>query len=97
MQTLASQIVRSRPTRWSAKEENGGDEQDAKLHETLTRWGMNPEAWLAQLHRLDRQCTRALGTVERVLERARGAAQQRFHGVSLCRALFAAATSDAFT
>ena len=58
---------------------------------------MNPAVWLALHHQLDRQCTRALGTVERVLERARGVAQQRFHGVSLCRALFAATTSDAFT
>jgi hypothetical protein len=35
--------------------------------------------------------------VPRILERASGVTQQRFHGVSLCRALFAATPSDAFT
>ena len=54
------------------------------------------DALLAQPPQLDRQCTR-LGTAERVLRRARGAAQQRFHGVRLCRELFAAPTSEGFT
>ena len=70
---------------------------DAALHETLTRWGLHATVWLAKLQQLDRQCTRALGTAERVLRRAREAAQQRFHGVRLCRELFAAPASEGFT
>ncbi len=70
---------------------------DASLHETLSRWGLNAPIWLAKLQQLDRQCTRALGTAERVLHRAREAAQQRFHGVGLCRELFAAPGSEGFT
>jgi hypothetical protein len=70
---------------------------DAALHETLSRWGLNAPIWLTKLQQLDRQCTRALGTAERVLRRAREAAQQRFHGVGLCRELFAAPGSEGFT
>ena len=58
-------------------------EVDSQLRDALERWGMNPTAWLARLDQLDRQCARALGVAQRVLERARGLAQQRFHGPSL--------------
>ena len=51
--------------------------EDTTLHEPLARWGMNPPAWLAQFQQLDHQCARA-GTPQRVLECARGVAQQRF-------------------
>ena len=58
-------------------------------------------SWLAEIQQLDRQCMRALGTAERVLRRAQEVAQQRFHGISLCRAVFApapaAAPTDGFT
>ena len=95
--TLASRIVteRGEPIAMPAAE---SDQLDATgLHAALARWGINPAAWLAQFQHLDRQCTRALGTAERVLRRAREAAQQRFHGISFCRAVFATAPSDGFT
>jgi hypothetical protein len=95
--TLATRIVASRQTPPTTNAAGDEGTQDATLHELLARWGMNPAAWLAQFQQLDHQCARALGTAQRVLERARGVAQQRFQGVNLCRALFAAATSDAFT
>ena len=95
--TLASRIVTERgPSRAThAAESDPLDE--AGLHAALARCGINPAVWLAQFQRLDRQCTRALGTAERVLRRAREMAQQRFHGISLCRAVFATAPSDGFT
>ena len=97
VRTLASRIVTSRQTPPTTNEAGDEGTQDATLHELLARWGMNPAAWLAQFQQLDHQCARALGTAQRVLERARGVAQQRFQGVNLCRALFAATTSDGFT
>ncbi len=66
------------------------------LHVALARWGINPEVWLAQFQQLDRQRMRALGTAERVLRRTREVARQRFHGISHCRAVFAAVPSDGF-
>ena len=67
------------------------------LEEVLTRWGMNPSAWLTQLEQLDRQCTRALGAAHRVLQRAGEAAQRWFHGIGWCREVFVDSPSDAFT
>lgn len=95
--TLAARIVmnRSAPPAMHAEEQDSLD--DTVLHDTLTRWGLNPTVWLAQLHQLDRRCTRALGAADRVLQRAQSVAQQQFQGVSFCRALFAAAPSDGFT
>lgn len=95
--TLASRIVRegSEPR---APRDAGPDSLDEMgLHAALARLGINPVAWLAQFQQLDRQCTRALGTAERVLRRAQEVARQRFHGITLCRAVFAAAPSDGFT
>jgi len=71
--------------------------RNPRLHAALARWGINPAVWLAQFQRLDCHCTRALGTSERVLRRAREVAQQRFHGISLCRAVFATTPADGFT
>ena len=95
--TLASRIVteRGEPIVMPAAESDQLDETE--LHAALARWGINPAAWLTQFQHLDRQCTRALGTAERVLRRAQEVAQQRFHGIALCRAVFATAPSDGFT
>ena len=96
VRTLASRIVRERKGEPSATLAAGPEELDeAGLHAALTRWGINPAVWLAQFKQLDRQCMRALGTAERVLRRAQEVAQQRFHGISLCRAVFAAAPAAA--
>jgi hypothetical protein len=95
--TLASRIVRERAES-RATHAAGPDQLDETgLHAALARWGINPAVWLAQFQRLDCQCTRALGTAERVLRRAREVAQQRFHGISLCRAVFATTPADGFT
>jgi hypothetical protein len=95
--TLVSRIVRERgePSATHAAESDPLDETG--LHAALARWGIHPAVWLAQFQRLDRQCTRALGTAERVLRRAQAVAQQRFHGISLCRAVFATMPADGFT
>jgi hypothetical protein len=95
--TLAARIVLSRSPPSAPPFEARDLLDDASLHETLRRWGLNASVWLAKLQQLDRQCTRALGTAERVLRRAREGAQQRFHGVGLCRELFAAPASEGFT
>ena len=102
---LASRIVRERsqPTATRPAGPDQRDQQDQReldepeLHAALARWGFNPAVWLAQFERLDRQCTRALGTAERVLRRAQEVAQQRFHGIAFCRAVFAEAPSEGFT
>ncbi len=65
--------------------------------EMLEQWGMAPEPWLASIRHLDRQCTRALGTAQHVLERAQQAAQRWFHGIRRCREIFVASDSDEFT
>lgn len=78
-QTLASRIVTSRSAQPTTTETSADDTDNAALHDTLTRWGMNSSVWLAMLDQLDRQCTRASGTAERVLQRAQAGAQQRFH------------------
>ena len=101
--TLASRIVRerSRPGAPRPTVPDQPDPQDLmdepELHAALARWGFNPAVWLAQFERLDRQCTRALGRAERVLRRAQEVAQQRFHGIAFCRAVFAEASSEGFT
>ena len=96
--TLAGRIVRERKGEPTAAHAAGPEELDETgLHAALARWGINPAVWLAQFQRLDCQCTRALGTAERVLRRAREVAQQRFHGISLCRAVFATTPADGFT
>jgi len=97
VQTLARRVVTFGAVCLATHEGEHDSMQDTALFETLSRWGMNPAAWLTQLHRLDHQCTRVLGTASNVFERARGVAQQRFHGIRLCRELFAASRSDAFT
>jgi hypothetical protein len=89
VRTLASRIV------GTGTAPSAGD--DAALHATLARWGLNPAAWLAQFQTLDRRCTRALGPAERVLQRAREVDQQRFNGIQLCRDIFAAAPAEGFT
>jgi hypothetical protein len=81
----------------SGAREPGQETLEAGLRDTLRRWGMNPEGWLAGLAQLDRQCQRALGRVDRLLDRAQQVARQRFHGVRLCRALFAADRPEGFT
>jgi hypothetical protein len=95
--TLAARFVLSRSPPSAPPPEAQDYLDDAALHEALSRWGLNAPIWLAKLPLLDRQCTRALGTAERVLRRAREGAQQRFHGVGLCRELFAAPASEGFT
>ncbi len=67
------------------------------LSATLEAWGMVPEPWLASISQLDRQCRRALGTAEHVLERVEQAAQRWFHGLGLCREIFVTSNSDEFT
>ena len=95
--TLVSRIVseRAEPSATHAAESDQLDETG--LHAALARWGIHPAVWLVQFQQLDRQCTRALGMAERVLRRAQDVAQQRFHGISLCRAVFVTASGDGFT
>ncbi len=73
--------------------------EDKQLEATITRWGMNPHAWLVGLEQLDRRCSRVLGTANHVLARAGEVAQRWFQGIDLCRAIFADSDShsDAFT
>ena len=95
---MASRVVAGGQTHVATDDGGEGDAVDTQLRGTLERWGMNPTAWLARVEQLDRQCARALGAAHRVLERARGLAQQRFHGIRLCREIFAArSASDGFT
>ncbi|MHB9068717.1 MAG: hypothetical protein ACYC4B_33565, partial [Pirellulaceae bacterium] len=73
-----------------------------QLEEVLTRWGVNPQAWLVQLAQLERRSTRALGAPQRMVQRAADVAQRWLQGISLCREIFAeprspAARSDEFT
>jgi hypothetical protein len=73
-----------------------------QLEEVLARWGVNPQAWLAQLEQLDHRCTRALGAAHRMVQRAAEVAQQWLQGISLCREIFADmsppdSSSDEFT
>jgi hypothetical protein len=75
-----------------------------QLEETLTRWGVNPQAWLVQLEHLDNRCTRALGAAHRMAERAADMAQRWLQGIRLCREIFTdtdtsppGARSDEFT
>jgi hypothetical protein len=95
--TLAARIMSQRSPAPASSSAASEHLDDAALHATLARWGLNATLWLAKLQQLDRQCTRALGTAERVLRRAGEVAQQRFHGVRLCRELFAAPSSGGFT
>ncbi len=81
--TLAARIVLSRSPPFAPPPEVQDHLDDAALHETLSRWGLNAPIWLTKLQQLDRQCTRALGTAERVLRRAGGGAA----AVSRCRSL----------
>ncbi len=67
--TLAERIVLSRSPPSAPPPEAQDHLDDAALHETLSRWGLNAPIWLTKLQQLDRQCTRALGTAERVLRR----------------------------
>jgi hypothetical protein len=97
VKAMASRVTTGKPTRVGKDGDQEGGEVDSQLRDTLERWGMNPTAWLTRLDQLDRQCTRALGVAQRVLERARGLAQQRFHGIRLCREIFAASVPDGFT
>ena len=74
---MASRVVTGKLlTRVGKDGDQEGGEEDSQLRDTLERWGMNPTAWLARFDQLDRQCARALGVAQRVLERARGLAQQ---------------------
>jgi hypothetical protein len=73
-----------------------------QLEEVLTRWGVNPQAWLVQLAQLERRSTRALGAPQRMVQRAADVAQRWLQGVNFCREIFAeprspAARSDEFT
>ncbi len=97
VEAMASRVVAGGQTRVATNDGGAGGEVDAQLRGTLERWGMHPTAWLARLDQLDRQCARVLGAAHRVFARARGLAQQRFHGISLCREIFAASASDGFT
>jgi hypothetical protein len=96
---MASRVITGKSMSFGKDGDQKGREVDSQLRDTLERWGMNPTAWLAQLDQLDHQCSRALGVAQRVLERAHGLAQQRFHGIRLCREIFAASASvpDGFT
>ena len=94
--TLAARIVLSRSPPFAPPPEVQDHLDDAALHETLSRWGLNAPIWLAKLQQLDRQCTRASAPPSGCCA-AREAAQQRFHGVGLCRELFAAPGSEGFT
>jgi hypothetical protein len=94
VEAMASRVVAGGQMRVAAGDRAEGGEVDAQLRGTLERWGMrNPTAWLARFDQLDRQCVRVLGAAHRVLARARGVAQQRFHGISLCREIFTASVS----
>ncbi len=75
-----------------------------QLEETLTRWGVNPQAWLGQLELFDNRCTRALGAAHRMAERAADMAHRWLQGIRLCREIFTdtdttppGARSDEFT
>ncbi len=65
-----------------------------QLDEVLTRWGVNPQAWLVQLEHLDNRCTRALGAAHRMAERAAEVAQRWLHGIRLCREIFTDANPE---
>ena len=65
-----------------------------QLEEVLTRWGVNPQAWLAQLEQLDNRCTRALGAAHRMVQRAAEVAQRWLQGINLCREIFTDAEPD---
>jgi hypothetical protein len=94
VEAMASRVVAGGQMRVAAGDRAEGGEVDAQLRGTLERWGMrNPTAWLARFDQLDRQCVCVLGAAHRVLARARGVAQQRFHGISLCREIFTASVS----
>ena len=98
VEAMASRVVAGGQMRVATDDGGEGGEVDAQLRGTLERWGMNPTAWLARLDQLDRQCARVL-VLRIACWRARGLAQQRFHGISLCREIFTASvsTSDGFT
>ena len=66
-----------------------------QLEEVLTRWGVNPRAWLVQLAQLERRSTRALGTPQRMVRRTADVAQHWLQGISLCREIFAEPRSPA--
>jgi len=72
---------------------------DGPLEELLMRRGINAQAWLAEFQQLDYRCTRALGSVSRMLRRASEVTQRWFHGVAWCRDIFVGSSSDtdAFT
>ncbi len=65
-----------------------------QLEEVLTRWGVNPQAWLVQLEHLDNRCTRALGAAHRMAERAAEVAQRWLQGIRLCREIFTDTDTD---
>ena len=94
---MASRVITGKSTRIGKDGDHEGGAGDSQLRDTLERWGMNPTAWLTRFEQLDHQCARALGVAQHVLERARGLAQQRFHGIRLCREIFAASVPDGFT
>ena len=81
--TLAARIVLGRSPPSAPPPEARDHLDDATLQEVLSRWGLNATIWLAKLQQLDRQCTRALGTAERVL-RLRGMRRSSGFTVSVC-------------
>ena len=93
---MASRVI-TKLTRVGKDGDQDGSEVDSQLRDTLERWGLNLTAWLTRLDQLDRQCSRALGVAQHVLERARGLVQQRFHGIRVCREISAASVPDGFT
>ena len=93
--TLASRIVRQGPPPHPTPEAAPDEMDETEFHGAVARWGLNPAEWLAHLQQLDRHCTRAMGTAPRVVRRAQVA--RRFHGIQLCRDVFAAAPAEGFT
>ena len=68
-----------------------------QVKDVLARWGMEPDAWLAEFHQLDYRCKRVLGAAHRMAERAGQAARRWFHGIGWCREIFSGPASDTCT
>jgi hypothetical protein len=96
LETLARTTLEGAAALGSTVVTGGGGESLAGV---LERWGMQPEAWLAEFHQLESRCPRAMGTASHLRERAAQVGRRWLRGVGWCREIFLdrPRPSDAFT
>jgi hypothetical protein len=81
-------VLRQLIQRKFGKQPPDAEAADGSLEETLTGWGINAEAWLAEFEQFERRCRRAMGAAGRMALRAADLGQLWIRGVGWCRQVF---------